>query len=110
MSSNRHRDLTRASATRLCSGALAALASCGEADEAPRAPSEHAQHWFVECATELGVEFHHRSGHTERYYFPEIMTSGVALLDVEGDGDLDVYLVQGGSVLVDGRGIRGLRR
>ncbi|MDH3916446.1 MAG: VCBS repeat-containing protein, partial [Chromatiales bacterium] len=28
-------------------------------------------------------------------YFPEMMGGGVALLDYDGDGDLDVYLVQG---------------
>ena len=29
------------------------------------------------------------------FYFPEIMPPGVGLLDVDNDGDLDVYLVQG---------------
>lgn len=102
MSSNQYRDRPLACATRVCGGALAALASCAEPDAAQRARSGAAQHWFVECAADSGVHFQHRSGHAERYFFPEIMTSGVALLDVEGDGDLDLYLVQGGSVRVDG--------
>lgn len=33
----------------------------------------------------------------EQYLFPEIVCGGVALFDMEGDGDLDCYLVQAGS-------------
>ena len=34
----------------------------------------------------------------ERPKYPEIFGGGAALLDVEGDGDLDIYVVQGGSI------------
>lgn len=40
----------------------------------------------------------HRSGHRERFLLPEIMGGGAALFDMEGDGDLDLFLVQSGSV------------
>ena len=33
-----------------------------------------------------------------QYYQPEIMTPGVGLFDYDGDGDLDAYLSQGGSL------------
>lgn len=57
--------------------------------------------WFEECAAERGLAFQHRSGHASEFWMPEIMAGGVALFDLEEDGDLDVYLVQGGGLADD---------
>jgi hypothetical protein len=57
--------------------------------------------WFAEEAHARGLVFAHASGHATEFWMPEIMGGGAALIDLEPDGDLDVYLVQGGS-LADG--------
>src|SRR5262245_45096595 len=49
--------------------------------------------WFDDVAAEAGLSFVHDAGPTGDYFMPQIMGSGVALLDVDGDGLLDIYLV-----------------
>jgi hypothetical protein len=50
---------------------------------------------FDELADSVGLGFHHFSGATGKLYMAEIVGSGVAVFDLENDGDLDVYFVQG---------------
>ena len=60
------------------------------------APAAAQAPWFLDVAPEAGVDFTYRNGMTGRFWFPEIMGGGVALLDYDNDGRLDIYLVQGG--------------
>ncbi|MEE9131705.1 MAG: CRTAC1 family protein [Phycisphaerales bacterium] len=56
---------------------------------------------FRDVTDEVGIDFVHFIGATGNYYFPEIMGAGVALLDFDNDGDLDIYALQGAMVLPD---------
>jgi len=48
---------------------------------------------FVEVTREAGVDFVHVNGATGQKLLPETMGGGVAFLDLEGDGDQDLLLV-----------------
>lgn len=51
---------------------------------------------FSEVAAEVGLRFHHDAGATGGLHLPETMGAGVAWVDFDGDGWLDLYLVQSG--------------
>ncbi|MEC9093180.1 MAG: CRTAC1 family protein, partial [Planctomycetota bacterium] len=54
---------------------------------------------FVDRAVQLGVEYRlFRDRVVDRYYFPEVMGSGIAWVDLDLDGYLDLYLANGDSL------------
>ena len=76
---------------------LCATACAPSPDKASTAStSVVAAPWFEDVAASRGMSFVHRSGHETRHLLPEIMGGGAALLDIDGDRDLDVLFVQSG--------------
>lgn len=81
---------------------LAAAAGCARREAAPpsgaaaEAPSTGLR--FEEGAASAGVAFHHHADRGEERYMPEIMGSGVALVDVNRDGAPDLLCVDGGDL------------
>jgi hypothetical protein len=54
---------------------------------------------FVDRAEAAGIAFRHENGATGKCLYLEIMGGGVGLFDADGDGLLDVYLVNGNKIL-----------
>ncbi len=54
-----------------------------------------AQPTFTDVTLAAGVNFVHYTGAAQRKYLPETMGAGLALFDSDGDGDFDLYLVNG---------------
>jgi len=50
---------------------------------------------FEPAATRWGLEFRHRDASSGRLYMVESYGSGVVLFDFDGDGDLDVFMIDG---------------
>ncbi len=51
-----------------------------------------------EVSAAWGVEFQHHHGGSGRYYMVETMVGGVVVFDYDGDGDPDLFFVDGGSL------------
>jgi len=64
------------------------LAGCDSA----QSPPPGAAPWLLDVTEQVGLDFIYASGATGILHLPEVMGGGVAFIDYDGDGDLDIYL------------------
>ena len=108
--------LDRCMALAVTAGVVLALTGCGGNDGSPSvpkigatdqtrncgpgdwvtAPGDNAQGMFVDISDQVGLDFQRAVGPLGTYFLPEINGSGGAMFDFDGDGDLDIYLVNSG--------------
>ncbi len=108
--------LDRCMALAVTAGVVLALTGCGGNDGSPSvpkigatdqtrncgpgdwvtAPRDNAQGMFVDISDQVGLDFQRAVGPLGTYFLPEINGSGGAMFDFDGDGDLDIYLVNSG--------------
>lgn len=60
---------------------------------------------FTDVAGQSGLDFWYFNGMSGEYYFTENIGGGVALIDYDKDGDLDVYITQG-HMLGEGKALK----
>jgi hypothetical protein len=51
--------------------------------------------WFEDVTDAVGLNFTHECGPTGKYFMPQAVYGGGALFDADGDGRLDILLLQG---------------
>ncbi len=80
---------------RLAAVALAAALAPSGAAAAPAAASPVGRSGIVfrDVTAQAGIRFRHNNGAFGKKYLPETMGSGAAVLDYDGDGRLDLFLV-----------------
>jgi hypothetical protein len=85
----------------LVCGVVAVLfAQCGcgpnHSSTAPVEATRPSNDWFADVTERVRLDFTHNPGPAETYFMPCQVGSGCALFDADGDGRLDILLLQNG--------------
>jgi hypothetical protein len=75
---------------------LLCCCGCRKPTPTPLAGEPAEPPWFREITAESGVDFVHDAGPTGTFFLPQIVGSGAAVLDFDGDGLLDLYFLTNG--------------
>jgi hypothetical protein len=81
-----------------CAGFVAIALMARYWRSAPRWEAPVPKLQFKEVAAQSGIVFRFDTGSRRKHDLPEIMGGGGALIDVDSDGALDVYLCNGGPI------------
>jgi len=74
---------------------ITALISCDSDKNEPKKLKQI----FIDVATQAGITIKHHNGMDGNLYFVEIMGPAAAFFDFDNDGDLDIYIGQGGELI-----------
>ena len=77
---------------------LLVLSLVAPGDGLVNAETEGSLSRFTDRTQEAGIDFQHQNGARGGYHLLEIMGSGAALLDFDGDGYLDLFVVAGSRI------------
>src|SRR5688572_27879463 len=83
----------RLSAVVVAIGFLLGAPGCKPRPDRTEAPAG-ASDWFEDVTDAVGLTFTHECGPTDKYFMPQSLGAGAALFDADGDGRLDILLLQ----------------
>jgi hypothetical protein len=85
-------------ATWMCSGSGQPPLTPGSGDDAIALGPTVGSPWFEDITAAAGIDFRHFDPATDKHYIQETLGSGIAWIDYDGDGWLDLFCVQDGPV------------